>query len=244
MNIQELKTHKKLIATILGVVVIATIGGSFAYAQTTSTGSGQTPIQGSINLPQLILSSVKTSFTTAATTAASQVTGGQVLSGGLRAIHGFEVYTFQVTNGTTVFTIIVDAGNGQVLRTSHGHPLTLSSLIGGGMGGGHRGMMYGHMGIGDPTSGNSCTARGPNVDLRGCNFSGANFSGANFRGANFSGANLSGTNFIGANLSGAYFIGANLSNADFTNANLIGIIYTGCVGTPNGTPAQGILPVC
>ncbi|MGB9003263.1 MAG: hypothetical protein WCC52_05610, partial [Nitrosotalea sp.] len=75
MNIQELKTHQKLLAMILGVAVIASIGGSLAYAQT-STGSGQTPIQGSINLPQMILSSVKTSFTTAATTAAGQVTGG------------------------------------------------------------------------------------------------------------------------------------------------------------------------
>jgi uncharacterized membrane protein YkoI len=149
MNIQELKKHGKMLAVILGVAVIATIGGSLAYADYSSgSGQTQTPIQGSINLPQLILSSVKTSFTTAATTAASQVTGGQVLSGGLRAIHGFEVYTFQVTNGTTVFTVIVDAGNGQVLRTSHGHPLTLSSLIGGGMGVGQRGMMmHGHIGM-------------------------------------------------------------------------------------------------
>ncbi|MGB9003267.1 MAG: hypothetical protein WCC52_05630, partial [Nitrosotalea sp.] len=76
MNIQELKTHQKLLAMIVGVAVIASIGGSLAYAQSSSTGSGQTPIQGSINLPQMILSSVKTSFTTAATTAAGQVTGG------------------------------------------------------------------------------------------------------------------------------------------------------------------------
>ncbi|NHI02717.1 hypothetical protein DYY67_0414 [Candidatus Nitrosotalea sp. TS] len=34
MNIQELKTHQKLLAVILGVAVIASVGGSLAYAQT------------------------------------------------------------------------------------------------------------------------------------------------------------------------------------------------------------------
>ncbi len=158
MNIQELKTHQKLLAMIVGVAVIATIGGSLAYAQT-NTGSGQTPIQGSINLPQMILSSVKTSFTTAATTAAGQVTGGQVLSGGLRDIHGSVVYAFKVTDGKSVYSVIVDAGNGAVLKTSQGHPLTLASLIGGGMGG-HGKMMHGHMGMWKKPS-NSTTTVAP-----------------------------------------------------------------------------------
>ncbi len=157
MNIQELKTHQKLLAMILGVAVIATIGGSLAYAQTTSPGTGQTPIQGSINIPQMILSSVKTSFTTAATTAAGQVTEGQVLSGGLAVIHGSAVYAFKVTNGTSVFSVIVDAGNGAVLKTSQGHPLTLASLIGGGMGS-HGKMMHGHMGMWKKPSGSTTTA--------------------------------------------------------------------------------------
>jgi uncharacterized membrane protein YkoI len=157
MNIQELKTHQKLLAIIVGVAVVASVGGSFAYAQTVGSGSGQTPIQGSINLPQMILASVKTPFTTAATTAAGQITGGQVLSGGLRAIHGSEVYAFKVTNGTSVFTVIVDAGNGAVLKTSQGHPLTLASLIGGGMGGGHK-MMHGNMGMWKHPSGSTTTA--------------------------------------------------------------------------------------
>ncbi|MGI0087676.1 MAG: PepSY domain-containing protein [Nitrosotalea sp.] len=159
MNIQELKTHQKLLAMILGIAVIATVGSSFAYAQTTSSGSGQTytPIHGSVNVPQMILSSVKTPFTTAATTAAGQVTGGQVLSGGLTEIQGSAVYAFKVTNGTSVFSVIVDAGNGAVLKTSQGHPLTLSSLIGGGMGG--HGMMHGHVGMWKkPQSGSTTTA--------------------------------------------------------------------------------------
>ena len=141
MNIQQLKTHKKLLAVVLGLAVIASVGGSMAYAAGSS--SGPTTIQGSVNLPQMILSSVKTSFTTAATTAQGQVTNGQVLSGGLRVIHGSVVYAFKVTNGTSVFSVIVDAGNGQVLKTSQGHPLTLASLLG--MGGGMR--MHGHMGM-------------------------------------------------------------------------------------------------
>ena len=140
MNIQELKTRQKLLA------VIASIGGSLAFAQTAGSGTGQTPIQGSVNLTQMILSSVKTPFVTAATTAAGQVPGGQVLSGGLAVIHGSPVYAFKVTDGKSVYSVLVDAGNGSVLKTSQGHPLTLSSLMGGGMGG-HGKMMHGHMGM-------------------------------------------------------------------------------------------------
>ena len=159
MNIQELKTHQKLLAMILGVAVIATIGGSLAYAQTASSGSGQTqtPIQGSINLPQMILSSVKTSFSTATTAAVNAVPNAQVLSGRLAVIHGSVVYAFKVTNGTSVFSVIVDAGNGSVLKTSQGHPLTLASIIGGGMGG-HGTMMHGHTGMWKKPSGSTTTA--------------------------------------------------------------------------------------
>lgn len=145
MNPRILTNNRKTLALVL-CAVVATVGGSLAYAQTAEYSSDPThtpsPIQGSINLPQLILSSVKTSFVTAANTAAGQVTNGQVLGGELRVMHGYVVYTFKVTNGTSVFSVIVDAGNGQVLRTSHGHPLTLASLFGG-MGGGIR--MHAHM---------------------------------------------------------------------------------------------------
>ncbi len=144
MNTHQLKTHQKMLAMVLGLAVIASIGGSLAYAQTAGSGQGQTPIQGSINLPQLILSSVKTSFTTAANTAASQITNGQIISGELKVTQGSVVYTFLVTDGTDVYSVIVDAGSGQVLKTSQGHPLTLASLIGG-MSGGMG--MHGHMGM-------------------------------------------------------------------------------------------------
>ena len=148
MNIQTLKTNQKLLAMILGVAIIATIGGSFAYAQTapgSSSSQTPTPIQGSINLPQMILSSVKVSFTTAANTAAGQVTNGQVLSGGLTVQQGYAVYAFKVTDGKSVYSVIVDAGNGQVLKTSQGHPLNMGALSGGMGGFGMR--MHGQMGM-------------------------------------------------------------------------------------------------
>lgn len=135
MNIQALKTNQKLLAMILGVAIVATVGGSLAYAQTapgSSSGTGQTPIQGSINLPQMILSSVKVGFNSAASTAASKVTNGQVLSGGLVIHQGYAVYAFKVTDGKSVYNVIVDAGNGSWLNTSQGHPLTMNAF--GGMG--------------------------------------------------------------------------------------------------------------
>ncbi|MDE1764428.1 MAG: hypothetical protein KGH88_09350 [Thaumarchaeota archaeon] len=157
MNIQDIKAHRKLLAMILGVTVIATVGGSMAHAQIApDSGTTQTPqISGSVNLSQLLLSSIKTSFTTAADTAASQVTGGQVLSGSLVVKQDYAVYAFKVTDGKTVYSVIVESGNGSVLYKSQGHPLTASSIFGGmnSMDGGHRGMMMhgpmmgGHMGM-------------------------------------------------------------------------------------------------
>lgn len=145
MDSKNLTSNKKMLAMILGVAIIATFGASLAYAQTPTT-QGSTKISGSINLPSVILSEVKVPFTTAATTAAGApgITNGQVLSGGLRAMQGSLVYGFKVTNGTSVFSVIVDAGNGSILHVSTAHPLTLGAL-----GIGHSGMGHkGHMGSG------------------------------------------------------------------------------------------------
>ena len=149
MNIQALKTNHKLLAMILGVAIIATVGGSLAYAQTapgSGSGTTPTPIQGSVNIPQMILSSVKVNFNTAASTAAGQVTNGQVLSGGLSIHQGYAVYVFKVTDGKSVYSVIVDAGNGSVLKTSQGYPLTMGALSGG-MGGMGGMRMHGMMGM-------------------------------------------------------------------------------------------------
>ncbi len=147
MNIQALKTNHKLLVMILGVAIVATVGGSLAYAQTapgSSSNQTQTPIQGSVNLPQMILSSVKVDFTTAANTAAGQVTNGKVLAGGLTIEQGYAVYAFKVTDGTNIYSVLVDAGNGSVLKMSQGQPLNMGAF--GGIGGfGMR--MHGHMGI-------------------------------------------------------------------------------------------------
>ena len=141
-----------MLAMVLGVAVIATIGGSFAFAQTAGSTSGQSStgtappqIQGSVNLQQLLLSNVQTKFTDAANTAAGAVTNGQVISGSLAVIQGSVVYNFKVIDGTNIYSVIVDAGNGKVLYTSQGHPIHLGGLLGMGGGGmGHYGMMGKH----------------------------------------------------------------------------------------------------
>ena len=137
-----------MLAMILGVAIVATIGGSYAFAQTAGTttpGSTTAPpqIQGSVNLPQLLLSNVQTKFTDAANSAAGAVTSGQVISGGLTQIQGSLVYAFKVTDGKSLYSVIVDAGNGKVLYTSQAHPLQIGGLLGGG-GMGHGGMMHKH----------------------------------------------------------------------------------------------------
>jgi uncharacterized protein YjbI with pentapeptide repeats len=90
-----------------------------------------------------------------------------------------------------------------------------------------------------PDSGTvDCNARGPLVDLRGCDFSGLDLSGADLRGADLRGAVfrnaiLVGVDFSAANecdmekrnscaaqLQHADFSGANLSQANFTSTDL------------------------
>ena len=142
----HLNSNAKLLAMILGVAVIATVGTSLAFAQTAGTTSGTTSpttppqIQGSVNLQQMLLSSVQTKFTDAANTAAGAVTNGQVIGGSLTVIQGSVVYSFRVFDGTNIYSVIVDAGNGKILYTSQGHPMQLGALIGGG---GFHGM-HGH----------------------------------------------------------------------------------------------------
>lgn len=155
MNTKVLTSNKKMLAMILGVAIIAIVGGSYAFAQTAGSTSGQsstgtTPpqIQGSVNLQQLLLSNVQTKFTDAANTAAGAVTNGQVIAGGLSVIQGSVVYNFKVIDGTNIYSVIVDAGNGKVLYTSQGNPIQLGGLLG--MGGemGNHGMMgKRHMGM-------------------------------------------------------------------------------------------------
>lgn len=144
MNTKNLTSDKRLLAMILGVAVFATVGVSLAYAQTagtTGTNSQATAppqIQGSVNLKQMLLSSIQTKFTDAANTAAGAVTNGQVIGGNLAVIQGSVVYNFKVFDGTNIYSVIIDAGNGKVLNTSQGHSFQMGSLFGMG----HSGMMH------------------------------------------------------------------------------------------------------
>ena len=149
MNTKNLNSNQKLLAVMLGVALCATLGASLAYAQTAGTTSGTTSpitppqIQGSVNLQQMLLSSVHTKFTDAANTAAGAVTNGQVIGGSLTVIQGSVVYNFKVFDSTNIYSVIVDAGNGKVLNTSQGHPMQLGALLGG-----EHGMRGHHMGGG------------------------------------------------------------------------------------------------
>ncbi|HET9008500.1 MAG TPA: pentapeptide repeat-containing protein [Nitrosarchaeum sp.] len=72
-----------------------------------------------------------------------------------------------------------------------------------------------------------CTARGPGVDLHGCDLTEAelhnqDFTDTNFRGANLSVANFFRSNLSGADFSGANLIGASLAQVDLTDATLRG----------------------
>ena len=140
MNTQNLVAHKKMLAIIIGVAIFATAGMSAASAQVTP-GTTSTPpkIQGSINIEQLLLSNVKTDFSTAATTAAGAVTNGKVIGGSLKPMQGSLVYAFKVIDDKNmVYSVIVDPSTGTVLYTSPGHAFQM-----GGFGMGHAGGMKG-----------------------------------------------------------------------------------------------------
>ena len=150
MNTKDLIRNKKVLAIILGLAIFATAGVSVASAQVTgSTGqTGQQPpkIQGSINIEQILLSNVKTSFTDAANTAATApgITNGKVIGGSLTMAQGFLVYRFQVIDGNNMaYSVIIDPSNGNILYTSPGHAFHLGAF-----GAGHGGAMNGshHMG--------------------------------------------------------------------------------------------------
>lgn len=154
MNIQTLKTHQKMLAVMFGVAILATTGLTAVYAETNSTQTNtqnQPPqIQGSINLQQMIQSSIQTKFSAAADTAASAITNGKVIAGGLTVKQGYIVYSFQVIDDKNmVYSVIVDAANGSVLYKSDGHQAGIGGL--GGFGMGHGGMKTHKFHAGGPT---------------------------------------------------------------------------------------------
>ena len=146
MNTQNLVAHKKMLAIIIGVAILATAGVSAASAQTSPTGQTNThqKITGSINVEQTLMSKVTVSFSDAANTAAAgstaaPITGGKVISGSLMPMQGYLVYAFKVIDSNNmVYTVIVDPSSGSILYASTGH-----TFYGFGMGQAG-GMMRGH----------------------------------------------------------------------------------------------------
>lgn len=139
MNTKDIFKNHKMLAVIIGVAIIATVGVSAASAQVQGTQTTQPPtIQGTINLQQTILSGVQTKFSAASDTAASAVTNGKTIGGSLTVVQGYVVYSFQVVDDKNmVYSVIVDPANDKVLYTSPGHQFGMGGF---GMGGEH-GMM-------------------------------------------------------------------------------------------------------
>jgi len=142
MNTKDLFKNHKMLAVIIGVAIIATVGVSAASSQVQGTQTTQPPtIQGTINLQQTILSGVQTKFSVASDTAASAVTNGKTIGGSLTVVQGYVVYSFQVVDDKNmVYSVIVDPANDKVLYTSTGHQFGMGGF---GMGGQH-GMMMKH----------------------------------------------------------------------------------------------------
>ena len=147
MNAKNFTVNQKMIAIIIGVAIIATVGVSAASAQVQGTTPSQTSqqpptIQGTINLQQTILSGVQTKFSTASDTAAAAVTNGKTIGGSLTVAQGYVVYSFKVIDDKNlVYSVIVDPANDKVLYTSTGHSFQL-----GGFGMGQRLAMHGQVG--------------------------------------------------------------------------------------------------
>jgi uncharacterized membrane protein YkoI len=136
---KKLVSKKVLIPAILGIGILLSaifIASPFAYTwaqqQTVANNTdireqGRIPqINGSIsvkdNIKNFIKENVKIPFTTAAETAQKQIANGTVLGGHLGATQGYLTYTYFVVDSAkdTVYKVIIDAGNGQVLNTSEG----------------------------------------------------------------------------------------------------------------------------
>jgi len=138
MNTTALVKNKKMLAMILSVAILATVGVSAASAQTPTTTSQRPTIQGTINLEQTILSNVKIAFPDAANTAATAASG-KVIGGSLTVAQGYVVYSFKVIDDKNmVYTVIVDPSSGAVLYKSQGHQFGM-----GGFGMGHGSMKHG-----------------------------------------------------------------------------------------------------
>ena len=86
-------------------------------------------VNGSVNvrdgIKSFLVENTKVPFITGAQTAQDQIANGTVLGGHIGMTQGYLTYTYLVVSPTndTAHKVIVDAGNGQVIRTSEGKQL-------------------------------------------------------------------------------------------------------------------------
>ena len=124
---------KTVVPAIVGISLLAVALTAFGpvFAQTSDPTAPTAPakmpdIAGSVNvgktMKDYITSHRTTSFSDAAKTAESKVTNGVVMNGGISVVQGYLVYSFRVvdTDSNTMYNVIVDAGNGQMLYKSDG----------------------------------------------------------------------------------------------------------------------------
>ncbi|MGI0018999.1 MAG: PepSY domain-containing protein [Nitrososphaera sp.] len=146
--------NKTFYALVLGALAVAAAIGSVASVSFASAQTGNETaktvtvmaddagvlkidhfspvpqINGTINAGEQILSKVNVNFVDAANTA-SKAGKGHVIGGSLSIEQGYVVYVFRVISGDLEKTVIVDAGNGEVLHTSEGFKVDMLSAISG-----------------------------------------------------------------------------------------------------------------
>ena len=141
--VKKIANKKVIIPSVIigvGVLFLVTIYattplGQLSAQQMTMNGNisrhdSLPRINGSINVGQEIKNffneNTKIPFNTAAETALSQVPNGMVLGGHLGVTQGYLTYSFFVveSTGDTGHKVIVDPGNGKVLQTSEGIPIS------------------------------------------------------------------------------------------------------------------------
>jgi uncharacterized membrane protein YkoI len=127
---QIISNKKKMLGFVLGMAIVAAIGTTVSVFADTSSGTNNVTassksivniptIQGSIDINQLLMQSVKSKFVDAANTAQSAVGGGTVIGGELGPYQGYYVYNFRVLDSSDkIHLVIVDAGNGQILSNT------------------------------------------------------------------------------------------------------------------------------
>ena len=128
-----LKNKKVVISAIIGLaslaVVLTVFSPILAIAESSTNASQMPQITGSVNVEQAMKEYIKdhqtTSFSEAASIAEKQVTNGAVVGGHIGIIQGYLVYNFFVidTENDTGYSIMIDAGDGKILKKSDGNDL-------------------------------------------------------------------------------------------------------------------------